>query len=80
MIDALIAARGFNMNIKIYTLPTCGICHIMKQKMNNKNIIYQELNLEDYINILNTDHAPVLQVDDQLYFTPAQINDWINKQ
>ena len=80
MIDALIVARGYNMIIKLYTLPTCGICKIIKKKFQNKNISYEELNLEQYSNILNTDHAPVLQVDDKFYFTPARINDWINNQ
>ena len=72
---------GENMNnIKLYTLPACGICKIMKQKLQNKNIEYQELNLEDYITRLNTDLAPVLQVNDKIYYKPSEINEWINQQ
>lgn len=66
--------------VKLYTLPTCGICKIMKMKLDKKNIEYQELNLEDYMTRLNTDRAPVLQVNDKLYYRPKEINDWINQQ
>ena len=71
---------GDNMDVKIYTLPTCGICQVMKKKMAGKNIKYTELNFEDYQNILNTNRAPVLQIEDNFLYSPTEINNWINAQ
>lgn len=66
--------------INLYTLPTCGICQLIKKKLIAKNIKYNEYSLEDYITILNTDRAPVLQVGEQLFTSPTDINNWINEQ
>ena len=66
--------------INLYTLPTCPICKVIKQKLTSKNIQFTELNLEDYINIFNTDRAPVLQVGDIILKSPTSINEWIQAQ
>ena len=69
------------MKVKIYTTPTCGICKMAKKKMMDKNIEFEEYNLEDYVNELNIKTAPVLQIDKNTFLTsPLQINAWINEQ
>lgn len=69
------------MIVKIYTLPSCGICKMAKKKMTDKGILFEEYNLEDYIEKLNTNSAPVLEIDENIYLTsPLEINNWINKQ
>lgn len=68
------------MKVILYTLNECGICHVIKQKLTSKNINFQELNLEDYIEILKTDHAPVLQVEDKFIYSPTEIIHWIGAQ
>lgn len=66
--------------IKLYTLPTCGICKMVKAKLTAKHLDYEEYNLEDYINELHTDRAPVLITDDNLILqTPLEINNWIKE-
>ena len=71
------------MNINLYTLPTCGICHMIKTKMINKKIDFKEYNLLDYTKELNIDRAPVLQViqngQKTLYTSPRAIVQWINE-
>ena len=71
------------MTINLYTLPTCGICHMIKTKMADKKINFKEYNLADYIKELNTDRAPVLQViqneQQTLYTSPSAIVQWINE-
>ena len=68
-------------NVKIYTTPTCGICRVMKKKMKDKNIPFEEYNLEEYANKLNIFTSPVLQIDEKTYLTsPVEINKWINTQ
>ena len=69
------------MKVKIYTTPTCGICKMAKKKMVDKNIEFEEYNLEDYVEKLNIETAPVLQIDDDTFLiSPLQINAWINEQ
>ncbi len=67
--------------IKIYTTPTCGVCRMAKKKMQDKNIPYEEYNLEDYAEKLNIFTSPILQIDENTYLTsPMEINKWINEQ
>lgn len=67
--------------IKIYTTPTCGICKMVKAKLNVKKIPFEEYNLEDYVEQFNVSAAPVVQLDDGTLLTGAiKINDWINQQ
>lgn len=69
------------MKVKIYTTPTCGICKMAKKKMMDKNIEFEEYNLEDYVEELDIETAPVLQIDEDTFLTsPLQINAWINEQ
>ena len=66
--------------VVLYTLPTCGICKMIKKKLDQKNIQYEERNLNDYLSFLQTDRAPVLQTAENIYNSPIEINNWINNQ
>lgn len=50
------------MKFILYTLPTCGVCHMIKTKLEKKNIEYEERDLTEIADSLNIDHAPVLKV------------------
>ena len=50
------------MKFVLYTLPTCGICHMIKTKLEKKNISYEEHDLTEIADSLDIDHAPVLKV------------------
>ena len=66
--------------VKIYTSPTCGICKIMKIKMDRKNIPYEES--MDYSTLVDEDifNLPVLELEDgTLLSTPGKINQWIDE-
>ena len=85
-IIALIAAkssRGDNMTT-IYTLPSCPICEMVKKKLTLKGIPFVERPFEELPEILDTDRAPVLAVDDSkvpgyplFILSPTEINNWI---
>ena len=66
------------MEINIYTMPTCGICKVMKTKMKAKNIPFNEYNLEEHLDLFDITTAPILTVDDKIYCSPTEINEWIN--
>lgn len=51
------------MQFTLYTLPSCGICHMIKTKLEQKNIAYEEKPLEEIAEYLHIDHAPVLKIN-----------------
>ena len=70
----------------IYTLPTCPICEMVKKKLTAKDIPFVERPFEELPDVLNTDRAPVLSVDDAKYpgypiylLSPMEINKWIEE-
>lgn len=65
--------------IKIYTTSTCGICKMVKKKMTDKNIPFQQFDLIDYAEQFNIYTAPVLELENgNLLTSPIEINEWIN--
>ena len=70
----------------IYTLPTCPICEMVKKKLIAKDIPFVERPFEELPEIIATDRAPVLAIDDSqfpgypIYMTsPIEINKWIEE-
>ena len=70
--------------ITLYTLPDCGICKMIKTKLNAKNIQYNERGLQEIADKLKIDHAPILQImsqdEDKILFSPSEMVAWINQQ
>lgn len=70
------------MTFTLYTLPTCGICRMIKTKLEQKNINYEEKPLEEIADYLNVDHAPVLKIshEEQVEFitSPGEMAKLIN--
>ena len=70
--------------INLYTLPTCGICQMIKIKLHQKNIKFNEKDFSDIANVINSDRAPALEIVDNgettIYNTPSAIVSWINEQ
>ena len=70
------------MQFTLYTLPTCGICHMIKTKLQEKNIQYEERNFEEIASYLQTDQAPALKIvynDDVKFITsPTEMVQLIN--
>lgn len=57
----------------------CPKCSILKKKLNDKNIDYEEVNDEKTMLSLGLDSVPILSVDGELLeFTQA--NNWINER
>lgn len=66
------------MNIILYTLPDCGVCHMIKSKLLNKNIQYEEHDLTEIADSLNIDHAPVLKINNEIITSPGEMVKFIN--
>ena len=66
--------------VKIYTLDTCPKCKILKEKLNSKNISYEEVTDVDIMISLNISSVPVLELEDGSYLNFSEANKWINEQ
>ena len=72
------------MKIILYTLPSCPICHMVKTKLKNKNIDFQEKDFAEISAQINSVQAPALQVTDEqgnivIYNSPSQMVAWISQ-
>ena len=68
--------------ITLYTLPTCGICKVIKTKLERKNISFVESQeVEQLVKEKGIEHFPVLMLEDKTILnSPKEINNWINNQ
>ena len=72
-------------NVKVYTLPVCPNCKMLKQFLQSQNIEFTEINMESplamtelYSNNVYTTTAPVLQINNEFYINleiPGQTKD-----
>ena len=73
------------MIVTLYTLPTCGICKMIKTKLRQKNIQFIEKDFSEIANIIHSDRAPALELKDIvgqtiIYNNPTEIVQWINER
>lgn len=72
------------MKIILYTLPTCSICNMVKTKLNQKNLLFEERDFRKITTKINSEYAPALEIinDEKsiIYNNPSQIVNWINQQ
>lgn len=68
------------MNVILYTTPSCGICRMVKIKLQQKEINYVEKDAENIADKLDVQSAPILQIDNIFLTTPTDIVSWINNQ
>ena len=65
--------------ITIYTTQTCPKCKILKKKLQEKGIEYQEFNDEDEIQRMGILSVPVMAVDGEQLDFPAAIK-YVNER
>lgn len=51
------------MNIVLYSTPTCGMCHLLKNKLKEKKIIFSNIEKTDILQKEGITHVPVLKVN-----------------
>ena len=66
--------------IKIYTAQKCGICKVIKAKLDMKNIPYEECQDSEYIQkTFNTNVVPIIETEDGLILdSPTKMKKWID--
>ena len=65
--------------ITIYTTQTCPKCKILKKKLQEKGIEYQEFNDEDEMHRMGILSVPVMDVDGEQLDFPAAIK-YVNER
>ena len=75
--------RGEYM-VELYTLPTCGICHTIKTKLEQKGIQFEEKDFGIVAESMGLDRAPVLHIStddgEEYIMSPSKMNQWISRQ
>lgn len=72
--------RSVNLlNVKIYTTSTCPKCRVLKMKMDQKGIKYEEIDgaSSELLVSKGIAEAPILQVDDGDLMNFSEANKWI---
>lgn len=65
--------------VTLYTLPTCGICHMIKTKLQERNIPFEEKDFSLIAETIQSDRAPVLQIGEtQILTSVTGMVAWIN--
>lgn len=64
--------------IKLFSLPGCGRCQILKEKLTSKQIAFEVIEDMDMMKQHDVTTVPVLQVNDNVYLQYAQANQYIN--
>lgn len=73
--------KGDVIVVVLYTLPTCGICKVIKSKMEKANIDFNVAEGEDFFIQNGYENAPILQLEDgELLTSPIAINNWIKNR
>lgn len=65
--------------IIVYSLPTCGMCMMLKNLLTQKNIPFTTIMDVNKLNELGINHVPVLEIDGQRYENFKEILNIINK-
>jgi glutaredoxin 3 len=65
-------SEGFQMNVKIYTTPTCGYCHQAKQYLKDRGVPFTEYDIShdrqaanDMVQLTGQTGVPLIMVNDQ---------------
>jgi glutaredoxin len=65
--------------ITIYTTSTCPKCKILKKKLDDKGIAYEEFNDEDEMQRMGILSVPIMSVDGRLMEFPEAIK-YVNER
>jgi len=65
--------------ITIYTTATCPKCKILKKKLDDKGIAYEEFNDEDEMQRMGILSVPIMSVDGKLMDFPEAIK-YVNER
>ena len=54
------------MEVTLYTLPTCGMCKLLKEQLNRKKIVFKEVQDLNILEKKKIIHVPTLEINGSL--------------
>ena len=54
-------------SIKVYSLPSCGMCKMLKRELDNHSIVYTTCEDKDEMGKMNITNVPVLSINGELF-------------
>ena len=63
-----------NDSIKVYSLPTCGMCKMLKRELENHNLSYENIQDTEQIQAAGIHSVPVMEINGQRYNFKEAIN------
>ena len=54
-------------SIKVYSLPSCGMCKLLKRELDSRSIVYTVCEDTEEMGKMNITSLPVLSIDGELF-------------
>ena len=54
-------------SIKVYSLPSCGMCKLLKRELDNNSIVYTVCEDTKEMRKMNISNVPVLSINGELF-------------
>ena len=54
-------------SIKVYSLPSCGMCKMLKRELDNRSIVYTVCEDKEEMAKMNITSVPVLSINGELF-------------
>ena len=54
-------------SIKVYSLPSCGMCKMLKRELDNNSIVYTVCEDKNEMSKMNITNVPVLSINGELF-------------
>lgn len=64
--------------IKLYTIPNCPKCNLIKKKLLAKKVSFETITDDEELSKLENDYFPQMQIDNGKIMNFSEINDWVN--
>lgn len=65
--------------IKCYSLPNCPMCEMLKEKLNENNISFEEIQDKEILKSKGITHVPCLEMEDNTVLKLADALKWVNE-
>lgn len=64
--------------IKCYSLPNCPMCEMLKEKLNENNISFEEIQDKEILKSKGITHVPCLEMENNTILKLADALKWVN--
>ena len=66
------------MMIKCYSLPNCPMCEMLKEKLTEINVSFEEVQNKEILKSKGITHVPCLEIEENKILKFAEALKWVN--